>query len=134
MVKNIDKFGYYGGIRLLQATIKRFKKFYDSNELILGTENFSIRYFSNIPIRVGMARSSAIITSALRALMQFYQVGISKHTLANLALSVESDDLGNKLDFIKSNLHYALRCPDMRVELEIFMRRHLALSHDQSAS
>ncbi|MDB4356196.1 GHMP kinase, partial [Akkermansiaceae bacterium] len=94
MVKNIEKFGYYGGIRLLQATIKRFKQYCDSNGLIVGTENFSIRYFSNIPIRVGLAGSSAIITSCLKALMQFYQVNIAKPALANLALSVESDELG----------------------------------------
>lgn len=94
MVESINNFGYYGGIRLLQASIKRFKEYCSENKLTLSRENFSIRYYSNIPMRVGMAGSSAIIISCLKALMQFYQVGIDKPALASLALSVESDEIG----------------------------------------
>lgn len=94
MVNCINSFGYYGGIRLLQATIKQFYNYCISHELIMSSENFSIRYFTNIPTRVGMAGSSAIIIACLRALMNFYQVEITKPVLANLALSVESQELG----------------------------------------
>ncbi|MDB2639660.1 GHMP kinase [Akkermansiaceae bacterium] len=94
MVKSIDDFGYYGGIRLLQAAIKKFSEYCDSNEITLHKKNFSIRYFTNIPAHVGMAGSSAIITACLKALMKFYHVSIAKPALANLALSVESDELG----------------------------------------
>jgi len=94
MVKSIDDFGYYGGIRLLQAAIKKFSEYCGSNEITLDKKNFSIRYFTNIPTHVGMAGSSAIITACLKALMKFYHVGISKPELANLALSVEFDELG----------------------------------------
>ena len=94
MVKSIDDFGYYGGIRLLQAAIKKFTVSCGSNQITLNSKNFSIRYFTNIPTHVGMAGSSAIITACLKALMKFYQVSITKPALANLALSVESDELG----------------------------------------
>ncbi len=93
MIKSINDYGYYGGIRLLQAAIKQFKEYCYANEIILSSENFSIRYFSNIPPHVGMAGSSAIITACLKALMNFHQVSIAKPALANLALSVESDEL-----------------------------------------
>ena len=94
LVKSIGDFGYYGGIRLLQAAIKKFSEYCDSNEVILNKRNFSIRYFTNIPTHVGMAGSSAIITACLKALMKFYHVSITKPALANLILSVEADELG----------------------------------------
>ncbi|MDB4603809.1 GHMP kinase [bacterium] len=94
MVKSIDDFGYYGGIRLLQAAIKQFQRHCSSNEITLSSKNFSIRYFTNIPSHVGMAGSSAIITACLKSLMKFYQVSIAKPALANLVLSVESEELG----------------------------------------
>ncbi|MDB4622145.1 GHMP kinase [bacterium] len=94
MVKGIDDFGYYGGIRLLQAAIKKFIHYCGSNKITLKEKNFSIRYFTNIPTHVGMAGSSAIITACLKCLMKFYKVSIAKPALANLALSVESDELG----------------------------------------
>ena len=57
-------------------------------------KNFTILYDSNVPLRVGLAGSSAIITSVMKALMQFYEVEIDKPVLANLILSVEVDELG----------------------------------------
>ncbi|MDC0321705.1 methyltransferase domain-containing protein [Akkermansiaceae bacterium] len=53
-----------------------------------------LRYYTNIPTHVGMAGSSAIIIACLRALMKFYSFDISKPKLANLALSVETEELG----------------------------------------
>ncbi|MBC8453488.1 GHMP kinase, partial [PVC group bacterium] len=55
--------------------------------------NFTIRYSSNIPHLVGLAGSSAIITACMRALMAFYGVTIPKTQLANLILSVETEEL-----------------------------------------
>jgi glucuronokinase len=86
--------GYYGGIRLLKATAKRFHDYASENEIVLDDRNFTIRYTSNIPGRVGLAGSSAIITACLRALMAFYQVVIPKTAMANLILSVETKELG----------------------------------------
>jgi len=85
--------GYYGGIRLLKATVKKFHDYCRQNHIELHNKNFTIRYHSNIPHGVGLAGSSAIITACLRALCEFYGVSIPKYTQANLVLSAEVDEL-----------------------------------------
>ena len=86
--------GYYGGVRLLQATIKRFVEFAEQNNLKLHDQNFSIRYQTSIPRQVGLAGSSAIIVATLRALCEFYNLEIPREILPSLALSVETRELG----------------------------------------
>ncbi|GHT25755.1 hypothetical protein FACS18942_01600 [Planctomycetales bacterium] len=86
--------GYYGGIRLVKATIKGFADYCHQRNISLHRKNFSIRYESDIPRNVGMAGSSAIITAAFRGLMQFYQIKIPKQVLPSLILSIEKDQLG----------------------------------------
>lgn len=86
-------YGYYGGIRLLKASIKRFYEYCVDNNIELADKNFTIRYQSDIPFRLGLAGSSAIITACMRALMLFFNVNISRPTLANLVLSVETKEL-----------------------------------------
>jgi len=86
--------GYYGGVRLVKATIKRFVDYCESRSLRLHERNFSIRYSSSIPRNVGLAGSSAIIVSTLRALMDFYDVEIPLEVQPSLALSVETRELG----------------------------------------
>jgi glucuronokinase len=92
--EDVRKFGYYGGIRLLKATIKRFHEYCNDHGHALHDRNFTIRYHTNIPSQVGMAGSSAIITACLRALMTFYDVTIPRHIQPNLILSVETHELG----------------------------------------
>ncbi len=89
--------GYYGGIRLLYATCKRFYDRCLERGILLPARNFTLRYDTDIPRGVGLAGSSAIITATLRALMEFY--GIDEDTfvkplMPNLVLSVERDELG----------------------------------------
>ena len=86
--------GYYGGARLVKATIKRFVEYCTAKGLELHDRNFSIRYESNIPRAVGLAGSSAIIVATLRALMDFYRVEIPEIVQPSIALSVETQDLG----------------------------------------
>jgi glucuronokinase len=93
LVRDVKLHGYYGGIRLLKATVKRFNDYCEENQIRLHEKNFTIRYRSNIPHGVGLAGSSAIITACLRALMTFYGVRIAEHTQANLILSAEVDEL-----------------------------------------
>jgi glucuronokinase len=93
LADDVRLFGYYGGIRLLKATIKRFRDYCLERGVALRKENFTIRYRSDIPRLVGLAGSSAIITACLRALMRFYGVAIPKALQANLILSVETDEL-----------------------------------------
>jgi len=66
--------GYYGGVRLLYATCKRFHSHCREAGIRLDHRNFTIQYDTNIPRQVGLAGSSAIITAALKSLMDFYGV------------------------------------------------------------
>ena len=68
--------GYYGGIRILQALIVRLIDHCRENGSELENRNFTIEYESTIPLRLGMGGSSAIITAALRALCQYFQLDI----------------------------------------------------------
>ncbi len=94
LADDVRQFGYYGGIRLLKATIKRFHDYCLEHGLALASKNFTIRYETDIPSQVGLAGSSAIITAGLRALMRFYGVRIPRPIQANLILSVEKRELG----------------------------------------
>lgn len=94
LIEDIRFSGYYGGIRLIKAAIKKFYEYCQEAALSLPDRNFTIAYDSNIPVRVGLAGSSAIITAIMKALMQFYDVDIPKPNLANLVLAVEIDELG----------------------------------------
>jgi glucuronokinase len=93
LVKDVQLHGYYGGIRLLKATIKRFYDYCQEKQIALHNKNFTIRYHSNIPHGVGLAGSSAIITACLRALMAFYNINIPRYIQANLVLGAETTEL-----------------------------------------
>lgn len=91
--RDVGFFGYYGGVRLLKATVKRFYDYCVENGIELTDQNFTLRYQSNVPPQVGMAGSSAIITAALKALTAFFGVTIPKPIQANLVLAVENEEL-----------------------------------------
>lgn len=94
LCQGVKLYGYYGGIRLIRAIIKRFADYCREQNVQLPKRNFTIEYESDIPPRVGLAGSSAIVTATLRALMQFYDVSIPKHIQPNIILSSERDELG----------------------------------------
>lgn len=94
LARDVQLHGYYGGIRLIKATIKRFVEYCQHQNLQLHERTFSIRYDSNIPMQVGLAGSSAIITATLRALMEFYEVNMPLAVQPSFVLSVESEELG----------------------------------------
>lgn len=92
--RDVELHGYYGGVRLVKATIRRFYEYCQQQGIVLHGRTFSIRYESNIPRAVGLAGSSAIIVATLRALMDFYGVAIPLELQPSLALSVETRELG----------------------------------------
>lgn len=94
LVEDIRFSGYYGGIRLIKASIKKFYDYVRSHEIELPQRNFTIRYDSSIPLRVGLSGSSAIITATIKALMAFYEVEIPKPFLPTLVMRVETEELG----------------------------------------
>jgi len=94
LANDVKQHGYYGGIRLVKATIKRFAEYCIARNIQLHSKNFSIRYSTNIPRQVGMAGSSAIIVATLRCLMEFYNVSISINAQPSFILSIEKEELG----------------------------------------
>jgi len=93
LVKDVNRHGYYGGIRLIKAAAKKFYDFCSEKGIVLADRNFTVRYNSTIPVQVGLAGSSAIVTATIRALMTFYGVDIPKPQVPSLILSVETDEL-----------------------------------------
>ncbi|MBI5086642.1 MAG: GHMP kinase, partial [Acidobacteria bacterium] len=85
--------GYYGGVRLIKAAIKRFSDWCRDHAIVLD-RSFTIEYDTDVPVRVGLAGSSAIVTATMRALMAFFRVEIPAPVLPGLILSVELDELG----------------------------------------
>lgn len=86
--------GYYGGIRIIQALIVRFVDYCRDLRINLPDRNFTLEYESNIPQRLGMGGSSAIITAALRALMSYFEVIIPPEIQAGVVLETETKELG----------------------------------------
>jgi glucuronokinase len=93
LVDSVKLTGYYGGTRLIKASIKKFIEYCETNCIRIANKNFTIRYRSSVPRQVGLAGSSAIVTATLRALMKFYEVEIPNHLLATLALKAEAEEL-----------------------------------------
>lgn len=85
--------GYYGGIRIIQALIVRLIEHCRQTGVELPDRNFTLEYESNIPQRLGLGGSSAIITASLRALCQYYELDISLPVQANLVLETETREL-----------------------------------------
>ena len=94
-LRDMKLHGYYGGLRLIKAAIKRFHDYCRQKRHRACTTATSpsastptSRAWSACP------GSSAIITATMRALMEFYEVDIPRHLLPTLVLSVEKDELG----------------------------------------
>ena len=94
LVDDVKAYGYYGGIRVVKSTIRKFSDYCDAHGIVLPDQNFLIRYRTTIPRHVGLAGSSALVTATLRCLMEFYDVDIPMHIQPNLILSVEVEELG----------------------------------------
>jgi len=94
LARDVRLHGYYGGIRLIKATIKRFVEHCERRGLTLHDRRFSVRYRTTIPRQVGLAGSSAIIVATLRCLMEFYGVQIALEAQPMFVLLVEQEELG----------------------------------------
>ncbi len=94
LAEDVRRNGYYGGQRLVKASIKKFYDYCVQAGIALPERNFSVRYETDVPRQVGLAGSSAIITATFRALMDFYQVSIRPEILPNWILATEREELG----------------------------------------
>lgn len=86
--------GYYGGFRIIVALLVRLSDYCRENGIALPNRNFTLEYESTVPLRLGMGGSSAIITAALRALIQYYGLHIPLEVQPNLVLETETKELG----------------------------------------
>jgi glucuronokinase len=91
---SVSSMGYYGGIRLLKATLLVFIKYCKEQGVVLHDKGFKLNYTTNIPVLLGLSGSSAIISACLRALGLWYGVKMQPWLLANLAWKVETKELG----------------------------------------
>lgn len=94
LVNDVTLNGYYGGVRLVKATIKRFVEYCREHGYALHDQPFSIRYDTTIPRGVGLSGSSAIVVAALRCLLEFYSIELRRDVQSSLVRSVENDELG----------------------------------------
>jgi glucuronokinase len=86
--------GYYGGFRIIIALLVRLTDYCHANGIELPNRNFTLEYESTVPLRLGMGGSSAIITAALRALTQYYELNIPIERQPNIVLETETKELG----------------------------------------
>jgi len=94
LLTNVQRTGYYGGVRLLKAAVKKFAQYCHDRGMELPGRNFTMQYSTTIPRQIGLGGSSAIITAAMKALMAFYGVEILPHVLPNVVLAAETEELG----------------------------------------
>lgn len=92
--QSVTSMGYYGGLRLLKATLLTFMGYCDENNIPLHERGFKLSYTTDIPVLLGLSGSSAIISACLRALGSWYGVKMEPWLLANLAWRVETEELG----------------------------------------
>jgi len=92
-LRDVRLHGYYGGMRLQKATVKKFHDYCIKHDIRLRKDNFTLTFETDIPRLVGLSGSSGIITATMRALMQFYEVSIPKELMPGLILSVETEEL-----------------------------------------
>ena len=96
LVRNRKQYGYYGGIRIIEAILVRFKEYCNDHGIVLKGKNCTIEYSTDVPFGVGLGGSSAIIKAVLSALMRFHELTeehIPKPIQPSLILEAETAEL-----------------------------------------
>ncbi len=110
LVEHAGRYGHDGGDRLVSAAIVTLSRHLDAQrdqvesaeaaKFVEAAQRrdddapFDAVWSTNIPRSVGLAGSSAIITAALRAVAERWQIALSPQVLAALALETEAVELG----------------------------------------
>lgn len=123
LVKELNTYGYYGGLRLVKAAIKKFYDYGIEKKATIENKNFTISYHSNIPRQLGLGGSSAVITAVLRALMDFYNMEIPLNILPSLILEAERDELGINAGFMDRVIQVFEGCVYMDLKKEMIRSR-----------
>lgn len=86
--------GYYGGLRLVMATAKRFAGYCAQHSIALDpSRGFALSYTTNIPRQRGLSGSSALACATLNCLLEHYNVSgcIPVEDRPALALAAEQE-------------------------------------------
>ena len=119
LVDRVELYGFYGGVRLIKAMVKKFCEYCRRQNILLENKNFTLRYSSGIPRQLGLGGSSAIITATIRALMEFYSVKIPIEILPTLILEAERDELGINAGFMDRVIQVYEGCVYMDLDEKI---------------
>lgn len=119
LVERISIYGYYGGIRLIKAAIKKFYEYCTNKNITLKDKNFTIQYNSTIPRQLGLGGSSAIITAVIGALMKFYKVEIPTEILPSIILDAELEELGINAGFMDRVIQVYEGCVYMNLDSKV---------------
>lgn len=93
-MRDVKLHGYYGGMRLMKAIVKKFYDYAANHHAHLPLDrNFQLKFETHIPRLVGMSGSSAIMCATLRAMMTFYNVDIPLQIMPGVILSAEKEEL-----------------------------------------
>ncbi len=134
LVKELNIYGYYGGVRLIKAAIKKFYDYCNENKIPIESKNFTVSYQSNIPRQLGLGGSSAIITAVLRALMRFYNVEIPLNILPSLILEAEREELGINAGFMDRVVQVFEGCVYMDLKKEMIQSQGHGLYEELDSS
>ena len=93
--------GYYGGLRLLQATVQSFMKRIcaaQKQSALSSKVGFTLAYDTTIPRCVGLSGSSAIIVATFNILLKYYDLtiadlNISQSQYPDVILNIEKEEL-----------------------------------------
>jgi glucuronokinase len=89
-------YGYYGGIRIIEAILVRFREYCKAKGVQLDQRNFTLEYDSDVPFGLGLGGSSTIMKAVFAALMRFYGLterDIPREVQPNLILEAETREL-----------------------------------------
>ncbi|MFO0807763.1 MAG: hypothetical protein U0746_03995 [Gemmataceae bacterium] len=94
LVRDVKLHGYYGGIRLVKAAIKKFAEYCVRQKIDLHDRNFSVRFGVRSRGRSAWPGRAPSSSPRCGRLMDYYGVSIPLEVQPSLALSVEVEELG----------------------------------------
>jgi glucuronokinase len=118
----VSLYGYYGGVRLIKAALRKFAETCRAQGSGLHERNFTLRYRSDIPRQLGLGGSSAIIVAAIRALEAFFDVRLDEESLPTVVLAAEREELGINAGFMDRVIQVYGGCVYMDLDRETVER------------
>lgn len=82
------------GAALLGAALEVFSSYCEKASPRIGEGQVAMTFESDIPYKLGLGGSSAIVIACLRALASHFEIEIPREVMADLALAAERDLLG----------------------------------------